>query len=382
MDLIFEQLNPRGCKTYLIASKRTGEAWLVDPVLDYVDVYMQTLQSRRLKLTFAIDTHTHADHLSGSAKLTDLTSCAYLMHRLGQPKQVTDRIEDGTLLYLDGELIHVLHTPGHTRDSLCLILEDRVITGDTLFLDESGAGRDDLPGGNAALHWESLQRLSELHDNLLVLPGHDYRQRQPSTLGQQKVRNPFFKPRSQADYVRFVDELKLGPADWMTKVLIANVACAKERGTLHIPADGNACEAQGVTHLSSQQTEPATIEARQLHALLNSGAHPLLLDVRERPELEGEFGHLPNIVHIPVGSIQHRFLELKPYAEADIIVICKMGGRANTAAKVLLAEGFPSVRVLGGGMMAWKHAGLASEHVVASDLTVVQAAQNVGFATP
>ncbi len=357
MDLIFEQLNPRGCKTYLIASKRTGEAWLVDPVLDYIEEYMRTLASLKLELSFAIDTHTHADHISGSPKLTDITGCAYLMHSAAQPKQVTDRVGDRTQLYLDGELVHVMHTPGHTRDSLCLIMPDRILTGDTLFLDEGGAGRDDLPGGDAAVHWESLQRLKELHDNVIVYPGHDYRNRRPSTIRDQKQRNPFFKPRSQPEYIRFVEELKLGPADWMKEVLKANVHCTRERGGLHIPTDVSACEALGTLNCDSQ-AEPTQINAHQLRSRLDAKEKLLLLDVREHAELSEELGHIAGIIHIPVGLVVQRLLELKPHAEQEIVVICKMGGRARSAAKILQSEGFPCVKVLSGGMIAWNNAGL------------------------
>ena len=369
MDLIFEQLNPRGCKTYLIASARTGEAWLVDPVLDYIEEYMDVLESCKLKLAFAIDTHTHADHISGSPKLTDITGCAYLMHDTAQPKQVTDKVGDGTQLYLDGELVHVMHTPGHTGDSLCLVMPDKILTGDTLFLDEGGAGRDDLPGGDAAVHWESLQRLRELHDNVVVYPGHDYRNRRPSTMREQKLRNPFFNTGSQTDYIRFVDELKLGPADWMKEVLKANVHCTRERGGLHIPADASACESLGATAACASFAEPAEVTAHELRQRLDAKDSLVLLDVRESSELASELGHLGEIRHIPVGAIVQRLLELKPYAEQEIIVICKMGGRSRSAAKILLSEGFPHVKVLTGGMLAWNNAGLPVRRSTSSILS-------------
>jgi len=366
VDLIFEQLNPRGCKTYLLASAKTREAWLIDPILDYIEDYMQVLETRKLKLSFAIDTHTHADHISGAPKLTDLTNCAYVMHSAAQPKQVTDRVGDHTQLYLDGELIHVLHTPGHTLDSICLILPDKILTGDTLFLDEGGAGRDDLPGGDPALHWESLRRLSELHDNVMVFPGHDYRNRRPSTIREQKERNPFFKPCSQSEYVRFVNELKLGPADWMKDVLKANVTCTREKGGLHIPQEVAACEAQLSVPCASTAGEPPVLSAQELRTLLDTGktSSILLLDVRETVELTSDLGHLPGITHIPLGNLAERLLDLKPHANKEIIAICKMGGRARTAAKLLLSEGFPCVRILTGGMTAWNQSGFAVQRTL------------------
>src|SRR5262249_54690537 len=149
---------------------------------------------------------------------------------------------------------------------------------------EGGAGRDDLPGGDPAEHWESLQRLAELHDNVVVYPGHDYRNRRPSTLREQKERNPYFKPRTQEEYVRFIQELKLGPADWMKEVLKANVFCTRERGELHIPQEVAACEAQGTLPACATQLEPAAVSAQELQHLLQEEANLLLLDVRESAE--------------------------------------------------------------------------------------------------
>jgi sulfur dioxygenase len=211
------------------------------------------------------------------------------------------------------------------------------------------------------LHWESLQRLAELHDNVMVYPGHDYRNRRPSTMGEQKERNPFFKPRSQQEYIQFVEELKLGPSDWMNEVLKANVICTREQGSLLIPQEGSACEAQGTLAPSASQYEPGSVDAHELKRMLDSNQDIFLLDVRETPELTAELGHLPGITHIPVGSISSRIVELKPYAEKEIVAICKMGGRARTAAKLLLAEGFTKVRVLTGGMTAWNQCGLPVE---------------------
>lgn len=357
MDLIFEQLNSGGCQTYLVASANSDEAWLIDPVLCCVDDYMKLLASKKRKLTKVIDTHTHADHLSAGAKLRDLTNCAYVMHQLGQPKEVTDRLTSDTVLKINGTTIKVLHTPGHTRDSICLVFPDRIITGDTLFLDDGGAGRHDLPGGSPAEHWESLKKLQELPDQLMVYPGHEYRSRRPSTLADQKARNPFMKPRNQSEYIHFIEELKLGPAEWMKEVLKANCACTRDLNAVLIPQGVSACEVQG-TLANSAPNEVPIISAPDLQKMLDSKQTPLLLDVRETRELTGELGHLPGIRHIPVGSIAERKSELEENRDCEIIAICKMGGRAKTAAKILIEAGFTKVRVLTGGMTEWNELGL------------------------
>lgn len=358
MDLIFEQLNAGGCQTYLVASPKTGEAWLVDPVLCSVNDYLKMLDTKKLKLTKVIDTHTHADHLSGGAKLKDLTNCAYVMHQLGQPREITDRLNVDAELKLNGTTVKILHTPGHTRDSLCLIFPDRIITGDALFLDDGGAGRADLPGGDPGQHWESLQRIMELPEQLMVYPGHEYRSRRPSTLAEQKTRNPFLKPRSQSEYVKFVEELKLGPAEWMKEVLKANCACTRDENAVKIPQGVSACEVQGTLSPSSCSSEIPYIHSNELKEMIDTGHHAVLLDVREDRELTGELGHLPGIVHIPVGSIGERHSEIAHLKNHEIISICKMGGRAKTAARILADAGFTNIKILTGGMNEWNELGL------------------------
>lgn len=357
MDLRFSQFNSGGCQTYLVASATTDEAWLIDPVLNEIDSYLKLIDQQKLKLSKTIDTHTHADHLSASAKLRDLTECAYVMHQSAQPKEVTDRLSTATKLLMDGTTVKILHTPGHTKDSMCLIFPDRIVTGDTLFLDDGGAGRDDLPGGDAAEHWESLRRLQELPDQMVVYPGHEYRSRKPSTLADQKMRNPFFKHRTQSEYVRFVEELKLGPAEWMKEVLKANCACTRDLKSVHIPQGVSACEVQGTLPTCTSEKQVPFISAHQLKEQIDTKQRLILLDVREVRELTGELGHLPGIKHIPVGSISERVAELDEHRGEHIITICKMGGRATTAARILSEAGF-TVTVLTGGMIEWNELGL------------------------
>lgn len=358
MDLIFEQLNAVGCMSYLIGSQSTKEAWLVDPSLKDVEKYMAQLKSQGLKLTAVIDTHAHADHLSGGGRLMDLTRCHYVMHREAKPRDVNERVEEGTTLTIGDTRVKVIHTPGHTEDSICLIFPDRILTGDTLFLDDGGAGRDDLPGGNAADHFESLRKLRQLPDSLVVYPGHEYRNRRPSSLGEQKMRNPFFKPQNKDEYVRFLEELKLGPADWMKKVLEANYGCTRDPSAVHIPEGVSACEVMGTMSSCASSQEIPMIAPVDLKKKLDAGERPLLLDVRETPELTGDLGHLPGIKHISVRELACRIDELDAHKTDEIVTICKMGGRARTAAQLLKEAGFQSVTVMTGGMNLWNEAGL------------------------
>ncbi len=350
--MIFRQLNPHACRTYLVGSE--GEATIIDPVLEHLEAYLELLEREKLRLTHVIDTHTHADHISGAAALKDLTGCEYLMHKSAPAHCVTFRVADGFQLQLAGVPVEIMHTPGHTQDSICLVFPDQILTGDTLFLDEGGAGRDDLPGGDPGAHWESLQRILELPEHLVVYPAHEYHNRQPSSLGVQKQRNPHLKPRSKDEFVRYVEDLKLGPADWMKKVLKVNYACARDPRAAWVPVDVPACEVKGTLSVNDQQV--ANIPPEEL----KQRPDPVLLDVRESKELEGELGHLPGIKHIPIGSLTSRLSELDP--DREIVTICRTGGRAHTAAQILMQVGFKKVKVLEGGMRHWKELGLPVEN--------------------
>jgi len=231
-----------------------------------------------------------------------------------------------------------------------------IFTGDTLFLDDGGAGRDDLPGGDAGDHWESLEKIKTLPGHLMVYPAHEYRDRKSTTLGVQKGRNPHLKARTKNEFIRYIDDLRLGPAEWMKDVLKANFACAREPGAVWIPADLPACEIKGTMAHTANDIEVAAITVEQLQQMLHSSSPPILLDVRESAELKRDLGHLPSIVHIPIGSLSGRLTELNDYKNRKIVTVCRSGGRAHTAARILVQAGFSDVNLLKGGMTAWRNA--------------------------
>jgi sulfur dioxygenase len=362
--MIFEQLNEGSCLTYLVGSQTSSKVALIDPLIEHVDHYMARLKKDGLTLTHVIDTHTHADHISACPKLVDLTGCQYVMHETAQPKCVTQRLKDGEEVKIDDVAIKFIHTPGHTRDSVSLQIGDKLITGDVLFLDDGGAGRDDLPGGNAAEHWESLQKLLKLPDHLVVYPAHEYRNRKHTTLGEQKQRNPFFKPGSKDEYIKYLDSLHLGPADWMKDVLIANANCTRDPKAAFIPAGVSACEVKGTGGHAACTSE--FIQPTEVQQKLEAGTELFLLDVRELAELQGELGHVKGVTHIPVGQLEDRLGEIESEKDKTVISICKSGVRAARAATMLKLAGFEQVLVMEGGMVRWNECGLPvkrPEHV-------------------
>lgn len=355
--MLFEQLNPHACRTYLIGDERSREAVLIDPVLEHVEDYLKTLDQRKFTLTHVIDTHTHADHLSGGAALKDEVSCQYVMHQKAPARCVTFHLTDGFECRLGETPVKVMTTPGHTKDSITLVLEDRVLTGDVLFLDDAGAGRTDLPGGDPGEHWDSMQRVLGLSDHLIVYPAHEYRGRQPSSMRDQKLRNPNLQPRTKQAYIDYLEGLKLGPADWMKDVLKANYACARDPKSAWIPVDVPACEIKGTMALGANDQQVAVIPAEEVKRELDAGTRLFVLDVRDPHELREELGHIKGATNIPVGALAHRLAELESHRGREIVTVCKAGGRAHTAAQILMQAGFPMVHVMMGGMMGWKQAG-------------------------
>jgi glyoxylase-like metal-dependent hydrolase (beta-lactamase superfamily II)/rhodanese-related sulfurtransferase len=352
MGMICEQLNPHSCKTYLIGIQGKKEVALIDPVIDHTQDYIQMLEKNNYKLIQVIDTHTHADHITCAPVLKDITDCSYGMHHYAPAQCPDQRIADGDKLTLFDEIpIKVLYTPGHTKDSISLIFPDRIFTGDALFLDDGGAGRDDLPGGDPGTHWETLQKIAALDENLVVYPAHDYRDRSPSPLKQQKETNPHLKNRTKEEFIQYLEDLKLGPADWMKDVLKANYICATDPKAAWIPVDSPACEVKGTLDLGVNEIQVEPISAAELRQELASDTPPLLLDVREKNELSGGLGHIEGIVHIPIGSLADSLDEID--GNRKIVTVCRSGLRAHTAAQILIKSGIKSVKVLNGGMLAW-----------------------------
>jgi glyoxylase-like metal-dependent hydrolase (beta-lactamase superfamily II)/rhodanese-related sulfurtransferase len=356
MKLTCEQLNPHACKTYMVGLEGSNEIVLIDPVIEHVNDYAHMIKAKGLTLSMVVDTHTHADHISGGASLKDIFDCEYAMHTNSPVKCATFRLVDEFEWKLFDHIpVKVMYSPGHTRDSISLLFPDRIFTGDALFLDDGGAGRDDLPGGDPGAHWETLRKFWELPEDLVVYPAHDYRDRHPSSLKQQKATNPHLQKsqESKERFVQYLEDLKLGPADWMKDVLKANYACARDPRAAWIPTDSPACEVKGTMDIGANEVEVGSIPPFILKQKINSDNPPVLLDVREKEELDGPLGHLQGIVHIPIARLSGRLSELDQYKGKEIVTVCRSGGRAYTAAQILGMAGFRKVTVLEGGMIGW-----------------------------
>ena len=196
--MLFRQLFERDSSTYtyLVAARKGGEALLIDPVKEDVGKYLQLIKELDLRLVFAIDTHLHADHVTGLGDLRDATSCATIMGAQSKAECVSRRVGDGEVIKVGGLELRALFTPGHTDDSYSFAMDDRVFTGDTLLI--RSTGRTDFQNGDAHAQYQSLfGRLLKLPDETLVYPAHDYKGWSVSTIAEERANNPRLQLRSE-----------------------------------------------------------------------------------------------------------------------------------------------------------------------------------------
>ena len=233
--MIFRQLfdTTSSTYTYLIASRRGGEALIVDPVLERVDRYLQLLRELDLRLVKAIDTHLHADHITGLGELRDRTRCITIMGEQSGADVVSMRVSDGDKIIAEGISLQVMYTPGHTDDSYSFMMGDRVFTGDTLLI--RGTGRTDFQNGDPRAQYASIfNRLLKLPDDTLIYPAHDYKGDTVSTIGEERAFNPRLQVGSLQEYVDLMQSLNLPNPKMMDVAVPANmkVGLSQERDDL------------------------------------------------------------------------------------------------------------------------------------------------------
>ncbi|MBD8493761.1 MBL fold metallo-hydrolase [Pseudomonas syringae] len=229
--MLFRQLFDSQTSTYSYLLADHGQAMLIDPVKEHLDTYLQLLSDLDLQLIMALDTHTHADHITALGDLRDATGCNT---GLGQESQVpcaSFTFHDGQSLALGSRELKVWHTPGHTRDSYCFLLAARgrqptwLFSGDTLLI--RGSGRTDFQNGSAHQQWTSLQRLLDLGDDTLVFPAHDYKGWTCSTIGEERRHNPRLQVANAEEYAALMSDLHLPPPRLLDIAVAANRACGQ-----------------------------------------------------------------------------------------------------------------------------------------------------------
>jgi|SRR5215470_11281805 len=311
-----------GCLGYLVVDEASRTALAIDPRLDQVDRFLEALATRDARLTHVLDTHTHADHLSGVRRLAQRTGATVLAHAASKLTGSAGRVTGGATFTLGTKTVSALDAPGHTPDSLALLVDGHLFTGDALFV--GGAGRTDFPGGSAESLFQTFRAFEALPDDTVVHPGHDYGGRAVTTIGEEKARNPLLRERDRPRFVARLSGKSAPPAN-MAAILRHNLG----------------------------EADAATITARELQALRESSAGPLLLDVRSPIEFESE--RIEGAVNIPLETLETRLDEIPEHA--DLVVVCRTGVRATIAAESLARDG-RRARVLDGGVHAWRRSRL------------------------
>ena len=222
--MIFKQVfdTKTSTYTYLIASAKGREALIIDPVLENVDEYIQLLKELDLKLVKVIDTHIHADHVTGATKLKQATNCTTLMGEHTPADAVEIKVKDNELINIDSLKIKSLYTPGHTSDSYSFLLDNYLFSGDTLLI--NGTGRTDFQNGSSKDAYNSLfNNLLKLPEETLVYPGHDYNGKFSSTIGNEKKFNPRLQVKSVDEYVEIMSNLNLSKPEMMDNNISKNI---------------------------------------------------------------------------------------------------------------------------------------------------------------
>jgi glyoxylase-like metal-dependent hydrolase (beta-lactamase superfamily II)/rhodanese-related sulfurtransferase len=340
--MIFRQLfdSLSGTYTYLLASRRGGEALIIDPVLEKVDRYIQLVKDLDLKLVKAVDTHLHADHITGLGALRDRTHCITVMGEQSKADVVSMRLAEGDKLTIEGVSLDVLYTPGHTDDSYSFLMADRVFTGDTLLI--RGTGRTDFQNGDPRAQYDSIfNKLLKLPEDTLVYPAHDYKGETVSTIGEERACNPRLQVTSVDAYVALMNNLNLPNPKMMDVAVPANmrVGLAQEA----IAKRGWAvCASDAIKLLGRPDVA--------------------LIDLREKTEREKN-GVIPGSLHAPYPDLQQNVRpggmlnELAAAAGKRMVFYCAFGERSAMAVQAAQDCGIASACHIEGGIDAWKKAG-------------------------
>ena len=224
LSMIFEQLlDPKSSTyTYIISSGKGREALVIDPVIENTDEYIKILESLELRLTKVIDTHIHADHITGLNELNKRTNCTRIMGEKSKSEVIDLRIKDNETIKVENIELKSIYTPGHTDCSYSYLMNDRVFTGDTLLI--NGTGRTDFQSGSSYDAYDSLfNKLLKLPEKTLVFPAHDYNGKKNSTIENEKNNNPRLQVSSKEEYAEIMNNLNLEDPEMMDVAVLANL---------------------------------------------------------------------------------------------------------------------------------------------------------------
>lgn len=334
--MIFHQIaTERGCQSYLLGCPETCMAVVIDPEIHEIERYLGLAAQNGLRIRYLLDTHTHADHFSAADELAAELQVPVIMHRLSAAPYVGMAVDDGEIVYVGNLALNILHTPGHTADSICVRVQDRVFTGDTLLL--GGTGRTDLPTGNAGQLYDSLfHKLLLLDPDTRIYPAHIYSEREFSTIGEEMAKNKRLQVSDRDKFVEMMHSLSLTMPEHLTEALRTNLSGCKT-----------------VEQLIGDATRKISFMSQEeiLRRIQSDEPGITLLDVRESDSYQR--GHIPGAILIPRGQLELRVDELLPDPTARIVVYCQFGKISTLATATLRDMGFTRAIAMAQGMQTW-----------------------------
>jgi sulfur dioxygenase len=334
--MIFRQLfDPEtSTYTYLLADAVSREAVLIDPVMEQVERDLRLLSELDVQLVYCLDTHVHADHVTGAGTLRTRTGCKTAVCATAGVSCADMALDDGDVIAFGSHTIEVRCTPGHTNGCVTYVVDDgtqiRAFTGDALFI--RGCGRTDFQQGDPATLYRSVHaQIFSLPDSALILPGHDYKGHHSSTVAEEKQHNPRLNTAiSQDAFVEIMEGLNLDNPKKIDVAVPANLGC------------GLANEAE-----QPQDRLVAELGPNQIDDL---GTYRLV-DVREPHEWVSELGHIQTATLLPQGQVIEASVDWPK--DETYLIICRSGRRSRNICESMMDQGFTDVTNLKGGMMAW-----------------------------
>lgn len=348
--IIFHQLfEPEtSTYTYIIADKKTKEAAIIDPVLETVDRDLKLIEELGLNLIYALDTHIHADHITGAGELRKRTGVKTGVSQDAEVDCVDIPLEDAQELLLGDKKIKVIATPGHTNTCLTYLFEGMIFTGDALLI--RTCGRTDFQQGSSEKLFHSVRdKLFQLPEETVIYPGHDYRGMTSSTVGMEKKYNARLKESiSLEGFKKIMSELKLANPKKIHEAVPANLACGrpKDTRTLH-PQVSDGIPEVSVEDVYSHRGDIKNNRVR-------------LIDVRRPEEYNNELGHIAGAELVTLGPDLTAFLEKGDRAQ-EIVFVCRSGGRSGTATAESVRLGYKLTANMVGGMLRWNEIKLPVE---------------------
>ncbi|MDQ3031199.1 MAG: MBL fold metallo-hydrolase [Myxococcota bacterium] len=337
--------------TYLLADEETREAVIIDPVLEQVDRDLGLIDELGLRLVYALDTHVHADHVTGVGTIRERTGAKGVLSERAGVGCADVYVKQEDRLRFGRHDLEVRETPGHTSGCVTYVTGDHAMafTGDALLV--RGTGRTDFQQGDARALYRSVhEQILSLPDGCLLYPAHDYKGRTVTSVLEEKTHNPRLGGgRTEPEFVETMANLKLAYPKKIDIAVPANLQCGIARGA----PIGDADVARDWAPVEVSPGGIPEVTAEWVAANIGSAR---LIDVREPHELTGELGHIPGVELVPLATVERAARTWD--REQPVIAVCRSGGRSGKAALQLHGLGIPRTASMRGGMIAWNERGL------------------------